>query len=106
MLLPLLLRLLLPLLLLLDAAVSEMSSCFADARDDPDIGVIVLTGAKRGGGAPTPASLTPPQGRQGQLASVGVSWDQLGLVGAFRPLLDPHAHPSCQLFALFRHAGM
>ena len=57
MLLPLLLRLLLPLLLLLDAAVSEMSSCFADARDDPDIGVIVLTGAKRGGGGLLPPPL-------------------------------------------------
>ncbi len=28
--------------------VREMSLCFADARDDPAIGVVVLTGDKRG----------------------------------------------------------
>lgn len=28
--------------------VQELSLCFADARDDPDVGVIILTGAVSG----------------------------------------------------------
>ena len=27
--------------------VQELSLCFADARDDPDVGVVILTGPRR-----------------------------------------------------------
>ena len=94
--------------LLSSAAVSEMSWCFADAREDPEVGVVVLTGegplafcsggdqSVRGSGGYVGADGIPRLNVLDLQMQVGVVGAVGGVLGAGRSLLKRTAGPAAK----------
>lgn len=76
--------------------VHELSLCFADARDDPDVGVIVLTGA--GDLAFCSGGDQEVRGKGGYVGELP-RWDLSVLSSAITIFCTCLQHPACQCYA-------